>query len=133
MFQLMDKKIMTILCLKMLIWPYDVFFQVQTRDYLCRAIYCGMLGYDVSFAYIHAVKLAQQGSLLEKRIGIMPSLKNCLFAITQLTHSKCHLPKKIYGYFGEFLFNSIFRHFFFIFNDFLTLEKKLNTYTLEKL
>jgi AP-4 complex subunit epsilon-1 len=29
-----------------------------------------MLGYDVSFAYIHAVKLAQQGTILEKRIGM---------------------------------------------------------------
>jgi len=28
-----------------------------------------MLGYDVSFAYIHAVKLTQQGSVLEKRVG----------------------------------------------------------------
>jgi len=29
-----------------------------------------MLGYDVSFAYIHAVKLAQQGSILERRVGM---------------------------------------------------------------
>jgi len=29
-----------------------------------------MLGYDVSFAFIHAVKLAQQGSVLEKRVGM---------------------------------------------------------------
>jgi len=30
-----------------------------------------MLGYDVSFAFIHAVKLAQQGSILEKRVGMI--------------------------------------------------------------
>jgi len=29
-----------------------------------------MLGYDVSFAFIHAVKLAQQGSILERRVGM---------------------------------------------------------------
>ena len=28
-----------------------------------------MLGYDVEFAYIHAVKLAQQGNAFEKRSG----------------------------------------------------------------
>jgi len=32
---------------------------------------CHMLGYDVSFAFIHAVKLAQQGSVLEKRVGML--------------------------------------------------------------
>ena len=32
---------------------------------------CHMLGYDVSFAFIHAVKLAQQGSVLEKRVGMI--------------------------------------------------------------
>jgi len=31
---------------------------------------CSMLGYDVSFAFIHAVKLAQQGSILERRVGM---------------------------------------------------------------
>jgi len=30
-----------------------------------------MLGYDVSFAFIHAVKLAQQGSVLERRVGMI--------------------------------------------------------------
>lgn len=37
---------------------------------MVRAIYCEMLGYDASFAYIHAIKLAQQGSALEKRVGM---------------------------------------------------------------
>ena len=35
-----------------------------------RAIYCEMLGYEASFTYIHAIKLAQQGSVLEKRVGM---------------------------------------------------------------
>lgn len=38
---------------------------------MVRAIYCEMLGYDASFAYIHAIKLAQQGTALEKRVGTL--------------------------------------------------------------
>ncbi|KAK3096300.1 hypothetical protein FSP39_025479 [Pinctada imbricata] len=41
----------------------------QMCEILCKLIYCGILGYDVSFGYIHAVKLAQQGSAFEKRMG----------------------------------------------------------------
>lgn len=37
---------------------------------MVRAIYCEMLGYEASFSYIHAIKLAQQGSALEKRVGV---------------------------------------------------------------
>lgn len=37
---------------------------------MVRLIYCEMLGYDASFGYIHAIKLAQQGNLLEKRVGM---------------------------------------------------------------
>ncbi|XP_064597579.1 AP-4 complex subunit epsilon-1-like [Liolophura sinensis] len=43
----------------------------QVKDYMVRVIYCGMLGYDVNFACIHAVKLAQHGKLQEKRIGYL--------------------------------------------------------------
>ncbi|KAL3887140.1 hypothetical protein ACJMK2_027093 [Sinanodonta woodiana] len=43
------------------------------RDYLGRVIYCAILGYDVSFSYIHAVKLAQQGKGFEKRMGYLSS------------------------------------------------------------
>ncbi len=39
------------------------------REYLVRLLYCHMLGYDVTFAYIQAIKLAQQGRLLEKQAG----------------------------------------------------------------
>uniref|UniRef100_A0A3Q2FHE6 Clathrin/coatomer adaptor adaptin-like N-terminal domain-containing protein n=1 Tax=Cyprinodon variegatus TaxID=28743 RepID=A0A3Q2FHE6_CYPVA len=39
------------------------------KEIMVRAIYCEMLGYGVSFSYIHAIKLAQQGNVLEKRVG----------------------------------------------------------------
>uniref|UniRef100_A0A3B3U1E7 AP-4 complex subunit epsilon n=1 Tax=Poecilia latipinna TaxID=48699 RepID=A0A3B3U1E7_9TELE len=40
------------------------------KELMVRAIYCEMLGYGVSFSYIHAIKLAQQGNVLEKRVGV---------------------------------------------------------------
>ncbi|XP_003967796.2 AP-4 complex subunit epsilon-1 [Takifugu rubripes] len=43
----------------------------QMKELMVRAIYCEMLGYDASFAYIHAIKLAQQGTALEKRVGYL--------------------------------------------------------------
>ena len=39
------------------------------REYLIRLIYCEMLGVDCSWGYIHAVKMTQSHSTLEKRIG----------------------------------------------------------------
>lgn len=39
---------------------------------MVRATYCEMLGYEASFSYIHAIKLAQQGTGLEKRVGKFP-------------------------------------------------------------
>lgn len=44
---------------------------VQMKDFLCRMIYCNMLGYDVTFGLIHAVKLAQQGSHIDKKTGYL--------------------------------------------------------------
>uniref|UniRef100_A0A673IP97 Clathrin/coatomer adaptor adaptin-like N-terminal domain-containing protein n=1 Tax=Sinocyclocheilus rhinocerous TaxID=307959 RepID=A0A673IP97_9TELE len=41
------------------------------REIMVRAMYCEMLGYDASFTYIHAIKLAQQGGVLEKRVGYL--------------------------------------------------------------
>ncbi|XP_058521842.1 AP-4 complex subunit epsilon-1 [Ochotona princeps] len=41
------------------------------KECMVRLIYCEMLGYDASFGYIHAIKLAQQGNLLEKRVGYL--------------------------------------------------------------
>ncbi|XP_062318618.1 AP-4 complex subunit epsilon-1 [Osmerus eperlanus] len=43
----------------------------QMKEIMVRAIYCEMLGYEASFTYIHAIKLAQQGSVLEKRVGYL--------------------------------------------------------------
>uniref|UniRef100_A0AAY4ELC9 AP-4 complex subunit epsilon n=1 Tax=Denticeps clupeoides TaxID=299321 RepID=A0AAY4ELC9_9TELE len=41
------------------------------KEIMVRAIYCEMLGYEASFSYIHAIKLAQQGSAIEKRVGYL--------------------------------------------------------------
>ncbi|XP_023579828.1 AP-4 complex subunit epsilon-1 [Octodon degus] len=41
------------------------------KECMVRLLYCEMLGYDASFGYIHAIKLAQQGNLLEKRVGYL--------------------------------------------------------------
>ncbi|XP_056428284.1 AP-4 complex subunit epsilon-1 isoform X2 [Hyla sarda] len=43
----------------------------QKKECMVRLIYCEMLGYEASFGYIHAIKLAQQGNLLEKRVGYL--------------------------------------------------------------
>ncbi|XP_073720644.1 AP-4 complex subunit epsilon-1-like isoform X1 [Misgurnus anguillicaudatus] len=43
----------------------------QMREIMVRAMYCEMLGYDASFTYIHAIKLAQQGGVMEKRVGYL--------------------------------------------------------------
>ena len=45
----------------------------QTCDSLCKAMYCAMLGYDLSSLSIHAVTLAQQGKGAEKRLGYLAS------------------------------------------------------------
>ncbi|XP_068595563.1 AP-4 complex subunit epsilon-1 [Brachionichthys hirsutus] len=43
----------------------------QMKELMVRAIYCEMLGYEASFSYIHAIKLTQQGTALEKRVGYL--------------------------------------------------------------
>ena len=43
----------------------------QMKEYLIRLLYCEMLGKDVPFGYIHAVKFTQHSSLLEKRVGYL--------------------------------------------------------------
>ncbi|CAG8605080.1 15269_t:CDS:10, partial [Acaulospora colombiana] len=41
----------------------------KTKDYITRLIYCDMLGYNVEFGHIHAVKLAQSAKgLWDKRV-----------------------------------------------------------------
>lgn len=49
-------------------------FQRLMKECMVRLIYCEMLGYESSFGYIHAIKLAQQGNLLEKRVGMCMEL-----------------------------------------------------------
>lgn len=46
---------------------------------MVRLIYCEMLGYEAPFGYIHAIKLAQQGNLLEKRVGMYSCTSGLLF------------------------------------------------------
>ncbi|XP_053128364.1 AP-4 complex subunit epsilon-1 isoform X2 [Hemicordylus capensis] len=41
------------------------------KECMVRLIYCEMLGYEATFGYIHAIKLAQQGNLFEKRVGYL--------------------------------------------------------------
>ena len=42
------------------------------KEYLIRLIHCEMLGHEVSFAYIHALNLAQSSKLLpEKCVGYL--------------------------------------------------------------
>ncbi|CAG8578175.1 3787_t:CDS:10 [Paraglomus occultum] len=46
--------------------------QKKMKDYIIRLIYCDMLGHNVEFGYIHAVKLAQSGkNIWEKRAGYL--------------------------------------------------------------
>ncbi|XP_071788543.1 AP-4 complex subunit epsilon-1-like isoform X2 [Asterias amurensis] len=44
---------------------------IKVKEFLVRIIYCEVLGYSASFSYIHAIKLAQQGSLATKRVGYL--------------------------------------------------------------
>ena len=39
------------------------------KEFLVRLVYCEMLGVETPFGYIHAVKLAQCNSVMEKRVG----------------------------------------------------------------
>ncbi|XP_048253858.1 AP-4 complex subunit epsilon-1-like isoform X1 [Haliotis rufescens] len=45
----------------------------QLKENLSRLLYCLTLGYDVSFATIHTIKLAQQGVGIHKRLGYLMS------------------------------------------------------------
>uniref|UniRef100_A0A673GLL8 AP-4 complex subunit epsilon n=1 Tax=Sinocyclocheilus rhinocerous TaxID=307959 RepID=A0A673GLL8_9TELE len=59
----------------------------QMREIMVRAMYCEMLGYDASFTYIHAIKLAQQGGVLEKRVGTFTPHFHSSPYITSITHA----------------------------------------------
>jgi len=43
------------------------------KDLLIRSIYVEMLGHDGSFSHIHAINMAQEKSILSKRIGYLAS------------------------------------------------------------
>ncbi|RIA93751.1 armadillo-type protein [Glomus cerebriforme] len=44
----------------------------KMKDYITRLVYCDMLGHNVEFGHIHAVKLAQSAKgLWEKRVGYL--------------------------------------------------------------
>ncbi|XP_033112372.1 AP-4 complex subunit epsilon-1-like [Anneissia japonica] len=43
----------------------------KVKEYLVRLLYCEMLGHNTTACHIHAVKLSQQASLQEKRIGYL--------------------------------------------------------------
>lgn len=70
-----------------------VFPQRQMKELMVRAIYCEMLGYEASFSYIHAIKLAQQGGALEKRVGVL--LLNSVEEILYLQHFYHKLLKQL--------------------------------------
>ena len=44
-------------------------FQKTKKENIVKLIYCNMLGHDVRFGLIEAIKFAQQQNLLEKRVG----------------------------------------------------------------
>nr|XP_054752334.1 AP-4 complex subunit epsilon-1-like [Lytechinus pictus] len=43
----------------------------KMKEFMVRLIYCEMLGQPATFSYIHAIKMAQQGVLLNKRVGYL--------------------------------------------------------------
>ena len=77
------------------------------------------------------LRISHSFALLKSHF-IRPFLKNCLFAVTRLTHSKCHLPKEINGRIGEIIFFililDIFLYFYCLFNKCKSVGE--NTYLL---
>ncbi len=65
-----------------------VCYRSRWGEIMVRAMYCEMLGYDASFTYIHAIKLAQQGGVLEKRVGTFTPHLHSSPDITSITHAQ---------------------------------------------
>ncbi|XP_053399755.1 AP-4 complex subunit epsilon-1-like isoform X2 [Mercenaria mercenaria] len=49
----------------------SVISKIPMRDYLCRLVYADMLGYDVSFGHVPAIKLVTGNSLVDRRVGYL--------------------------------------------------------------
>ena len=60
-------------------------------DGLVRVMACHILGYDVSFAHIYALQLAQKGTILDKKMGKLLTMY-IFFSLSQLTYADCDLP-----------------------------------------
>lgn len=90
--------------------PYMIvfvdFLQRQMKELMVRAIYCEMLGYEASFSYIHAIKLAQQGTALEKRVGMFFCCE-----LEELTRSSASSPNGSQMFFKYVMFLRNFLHF----------------------
>lgn len=82
------------------------FLQRQMKELMVRAIYCEMLGYEASFSYIHAIKLAQQGTALEKRVGMF-----FCYELEELTRSSASSPNGSQMFFKFVMFLWNFLHF----------------------
>lgn len=53
------------------IYPIFINPQKKMKELLVRLMYCEMLGHSASFGHITALKMAQQGSLHLKRVGML--------------------------------------------------------------
>lgn len=61
----------------------------EWREAFPRVIFCSVLGYDVSFSHIYALKLAAMGKGWDKRVGYL--------AATLLLSPACEITMMIMG------------------------------------